>query len=193
MLILLISSGVIAGDNNCVDCVPAGVWNCLGGLGAGAETCTINSSGSCTVTGICGDSGGGCFLAGTDIMTVSGLVGIEDLVPGDKVLTKDATGKTIQETITNTYKVIVFDFLEINGDLQVTGTHPFMVADGWKTAGELEVGDEIVSENGQMVLVSSIEPHNKGVRAYNLTVGGSHTFYAGGYFVHNKDDPIQNF
>lgn len=79
-----------------------------------------------------------------------------------------------------------WSYLVINHDLKVTETHPFYVAGEWVVAGDLQVGDHLTDQNGKLIEVSSIETVNRGVRVYNISVGELETFFADGYFVHNK-------
>ena len=43
--------------------------------------------------------------------------------------------------------------------------------------------------SGDVAVVASIERVNAGVRVYNINVLAPDSFFAGGYLVHNKEDP----
>jgi hypothetical protein len=59
-------------------------------------------------------------------------------------------------------------------------------------AKDLEPGDLLRDRLGRSIAIASIEWIDKGVRVQNVDVLSPHTFFAGGYLVHNKDpDPIK--
>ncbi|MDH5268546.1 MAG: Hint domain-containing protein, partial [Candidatus Krumholzibacteria bacterium] len=140
---------------------------------------------SCTVWGACG-GGRGCFIGGTPVQTPGGEVAIEELREGDRVIGRNADGKITVNEVVRTYHTLAVAYLVINGELSVTGTHPFLVGSNWVEAGDLRVGDTLVRSDGTTVLIDSVEPIGFGVRAYNITVSGNHTFFADGILVHNK-------
>ena len=54
--------------------------------------------------------------------------------------------------------------------------------------GNLEVGDEVLREDGSYMIIDSIEKYKDQSQQelYNLLLDGDHTFYANGLLVHNK-------
>ena len=137
-----------------------------------------------------------CFVAGTMILTATGLVAIENIKAGDKVISTDLeTFETAEKTVVETYvredsKLI---HLVINGEEIVTTVdHPFYVKNqGFIKAGELIVGDELLDVNGNILLVENfdVELTDKPVKVYNFQVEDFHTYYVGknGILVHNAD------
>lgn len=116
--------------------------------------------------------GGGCFEEGTPILTPHGEVRIEQLRPGDLVI-----GGRV-EAIT---RVEPTEYLELDGGVHVTAEHPFEIA-----PGTFRAASRVFPEARR---VPAERP------AYNLLIGPSGTFVAGGYRVHNKgcflpDTPI---
>lgn len=103
-----------------------------------------------------------CFVAGTMILTASGLVAIENIKAGDKVISIDPeTFETAEKTVLETYiredsKLI---HLVINGEEVVTTeSHPFYVKDkGFINAGELDVGDELLDSSCNVLLLESLK------------------------------------
>ncbi len=86
------------------------------------------------------------------------------------------------------------------GEAFVTDSHPFMTTKGWKSlnpkmtneenpqlnATMLEVGDELITRDGK-VLITIIDKKATSIhKVYNLVVGGDNQYYADGYLVHNK-------
>ena len=137
-----------------------------------------------------------CFVAGTMILTASGLVAIENIKAGDKVISTDPeTFETAEKTVLETYiredsKLI---HLMINGEeIITTETHPFYVNNrGFVNAGELIVGDELLDVNGNVLLVEkfNVELTDEPVTVYNFQVEGFHTYHVGCFYVlvHNAD------
>ena len=138
-----------------------------------------------------------CFVAGTMILTASGLVAIENIKAGDKVISTDPeTFETAEKTVLETYiredsKLI---HLMINGEeIITTETHPFYVKNqGFIKAGELIVGDELLDVNGNVLLVEkfNVELTDEPVTVYNFQVEDFHTYHVGCFYVlvHNADD-----
>ena len=137
-----------------------------------------------------------CFVAGTMILTASGLVAIENIKAGDKVISTDPeTFETAEKTVLETYirKDPKLIHLVINGEEIVTTVdHPFYVKNqGFIKAGELIVGDELLDVNGNVLLVEkfNVELTDEPVTVYNFQVEGFHTYHVGCFYVlvHNAD------
>ncbi len=99
-----------------------------------------------------------CFIAGTMILTVSGLVAIENIKAGDKVIsTNPETFETAEKAVLETYirEVPQLVHLAINGELiSTTVDHPFYVKDyEFVNAGELYIGDKLLDLKGNTLLV----------------------------------------
>ena len=74
----------------------------------------------------------------------------------------------------------------------VTEAHPFMTQDGWKRVDELVTGDTLYRNGKGDVVVDTITIRDipEDTPVYNFHVGGgSETYYADGYLVHNKTYP----
>ena len=136
-----------------------------------------------------------CFVAGTMILTASGLVAIENIKAGDKVISTDPeTFETAEKTVLETYirEVTTLVHLTVNGEEIVTTVdHPFYVKNqGFIKAGELIVGDELLDVNGNVLLVENfdVELTEEPVKVYNFQVEDFHTYYVGenGVWVHNS-------
>ena len=137
-----------------------------------------------------------CFVAGTMILTASGLVAIENIKAGDKVIsTYPETMETSPKTVLETYirEVTTLVHLTVNGEEIVTTVdHPFYVKNqGFIKAGELIVGDELLDVNGNVLLVEkfNVELTDEPVTVYNFQVEGFHTYHVGCFYVlvHNAD------
>ncbi len=144
-------------------------------------------------------SGGACvcFAEGTSVLTPSGPAAIESIEVGDLVWSRDeVTGEVTAEHVVHTFVTSdrqVLD-LEIETDagehdvLRVTPQHPFWTLDGtWTVAGDLEVGDRLVSFGGDLARVTDLRPESTRVTVFNFEVERTHTYFVGdiGIWVHN--------
>ena len=141
---------------------------------------------------------GGCFVAGTKVLTKEGEKPIDQIKKGDKVWSRDPdTGefgwKTVTDTIVHYNKpVLRLELVDAQGHaevLGVTGNHPFWVRNrGWTKAEDLLDGDEVFSSRGGWVKVGSASWFAHSQTVYNLEVDGFHTYFVGasGAWVHNS-------
>ena len=134
------------------------------------------------VGGKCGIPGGTCYVAGTLIKTEEGLKPIEDIRVGDKVWAHNfETGEHELRPVDRTYVCHIESLLKLTvgtGTLTTTKDHPFWVEGlGWKRAGELAVGDVLVTPNGRVALESR-EVLRRAATVYNFRVVGDHNYYA---------------
>ena len=137
-----------------------------------------------------------CFVAGTMVLTETGLVAIENIRAGDKVIsTNHETMETTEKTVVETYirKDEKLIHLIINKEeIIATETHPFYVKNkGFINAGNLKVGDELLDVNGNSLYVDKItvELTEKPTTVYNFQVEDFHTYYVGEnqILVHNSN------
>lgn len=135
-----------------------------------------------------------CFVAGTLVATAAGLVAIECIRVGDKVIATDpdtmvrAEKQVLETYVRETNEVV---HLIINGEI-ITSTldHPFYVQDaGFVGAGDLYIGDKLLDAEGNTLLVEDVktEKLDVPVKVYNFKVDEFHTYYVGEnkVLVHN--------
>ena len=81
------------------------------------------------------------------------------------------------------------------GELKVTLEHPFYVDGEWIRAGDLEIGDELVTSNGGKAVISSADRIiiDEPIDVYNLHVDGPENYYANDVLVHNKNHYTEGF
>jgi len=96
-----------------------------------------------------------CFVAGTLILTAAGLVAIENIKAGDKVIaTNPETFEVAEKTVLETYvrETMELLHLRIGGEvIKTTVDHPFYVKDvGFVEAVNLQVGDKLVDSKGNV-------------------------------------------
>ena len=137
-----------------------------------------------------------CFVAGTMILTASGLVAIEKIKSGDKVIsTYPETMETSPKAVLETYirEVTTLVHLTVNGqEIVTTVDHPFYVKNqGFIKAGELAVGDELLDSNKNILLVENfdVELTDEPTTVYNFQVEDYHTYHVSGFgvLVHNAE------
>lgn len=138
--------------------------------------------------------GGGCFAANTPVLLADGSeVPIQSIQPGERLLAFDSAGVITTATVR---VVLVHDGCEVDeltaGDssLRATPGHPFSVGSGvFRTVAELHPGDRIF-RLGPMGLraesITRIDRLPQPARVYNLCTDPPHTYFAGGFAVHNK-------
>ncbi|WP_189087121.1 polymorphic toxin type 30 domain-containing protein, partial [Promicromonospora citrea] len=128
---------------------------------------------------------GACFVAGTPVLTVDGPRPIEEIRVGDKVWTRNLdTGTDELALVAETFvhQTLVLYHLTIGGQrISTTAEHPFMTADrGWQMAGNLRVGDVLVTVEGTAT-VQAVEVEERDLvdieQVYNFHVEDTHTYY----------------
>jgi intein/homing endonuclease len=123
------------------------------------------------------------------VNTADGFMAIEELEVGDFVLGMDDRNQLVPCEVTETYKSVGCNYYVINDEIQVTGTHPFFINGEWVEASNLKVGDQLINNTLEPIVIESVDIVNKAVRAYNIEVSNTHTFFAQGVLVHNKVTP----
>ncbi len=139
-----------------------------------------------------------CFIAGTIIHTVSGMMPIEQIKAGDTVIsTNPDTMETGNKKVVETYirKVDRLVYLTVNGEKIVTTVdHPFYVKNrGFVNAADLKKGDELFDVDGNVLCIEehSIE-FTEETTVYNFQVEDYHTYHVGkfGVMVHNAENYV---
>ena len=139
-----------------------------------------------------------CFTGDTLVITEEGNIRIDEIKPGDKVLSYNTeTGENELQEVKNVSvsktDILVHIITDDGRDIETTMFHPFYVKneDGtgeWKAASNLKAGDELLSEDGKKVKVSEVKVEKlaEEITVYNLELDEVHTYYvAGGVLVHN--------
>ena len=84
-----------------------------------------------------------CVPEGTKINTENGDVDIENILVGDKVLTREGY-KRVTKTHKNIYNGEMIEIVTPNGKLIATENHPIMTQRGWVDAGDLRLDDVVL-------------------------------------------------
>ena len=153
---------------------------------------------------------GDCLAEGTLILMKDGTKKpIEKLELGDKVLSFDYSKQmNIESNIIKVSEITKKGIYNVNdGLLQVTGSHPLLARkpDGkivWtavtpiqsnmvydKHASKLELGDQLLTSDGEWVKVESIQYKLGEIKTYTFMVDAdAHNYYANGILVSNGGD-----
>lgn len=131
---------------------------------------------------------GGCFVAGTPVRLSDGSnVPIESIRVGDEIRTRRDifSSEQVASRVTDVIRHSVEGYLLLNQRIGVTPEHILWVNGTWKTAGDLRVGDTLLLEDERLETVRDIMLVRRRTEVFNLTVEGTHTYFASGAYVHN--------
>jgi hypothetical protein len=131
-----------------------------------------------------------CIVAGTGVATPSGVVPIEHLRIGDPIYSVSPSGELTSGTVSGMRATRSQPWLSITVDgdaeiLRATSAHPIGTAAGWREAGDLDVGDSVLTPTG-LRAIRSISENSSEVVVYDLSVQPFPAYVAGGVIVHNK-------
>lgn len=104
------------------------------------------------------------------------------------------TGETELKEVLNVWIKETDEILHVSTSdgetIDTTTNHPFYVEEkGWVAAGNLEIGDTLITADGDEVEVTDLELEKlaEPISVYNLEVADFHTYFVGEYgvLVHN--------
>lgn len=133
---------------------------------------------------------GGCFLAGTEILMADGSKKrIEEIAVGDQVLTFSDPLSQAFDTgrVGEVWRHAVGHYLVINNELKVTPEHQMYSNNRFVDAGLLSIGDWLLNSRGEKIVIKSIQKKDEPVLVFNFRVDPQHTYFAGGFWVHNQE------
>jgi hypothetical protein len=138
----------------------------------------------------------GCFPAGTMVASPEGTRPIETIRLGDFVTLIDADGIPTSGKVNARYQTCnrLVEVHTESGNLLTTETQPLCLGDGgFRAAGELVEGDLIWRwEEGKRrsARVLAVVPTGRETPVFNVVVGESAVFIAGGFLARGKPPPV---
>jgi hypothetical protein len=138
-----------------------------------------------------GGRGSGCVPAGTPITTSRGQVRVQDLRPGDDVLSVSCNGipRRIVSRVVRVYTSRETEHVRLDGHATFTVTQPvYEVQRGFVPAGKLRPGMSVLTEGLEGRPLASVEPAPRYAEVYTLeTDHPSHNYIAFGLVCGNKE------
>ena len=130
-----------------------------------------------------------CFTAGTPL--VIDMEGhsrpIDEIEVGEFVLARsefDPDGplelKRVEEKFVRT--AVVMELIVGGQTIKTTAEHPFYLPtqQAFVPAGQLKAGDQLISHDGNLIAIDSVNSTDEITTVYNLRVADHHTYFVGG-------------
>lgn len=137
----------------------------------------------------------GCFPRGTLVDTPEGPRPIESMQPGDSLTAIPPSGEAVTVQVQSVFVTDnrLWKVETDDGDLLTTQTQPLCLSDGTvQSAGELEASDTILRRRDgviQSVEGLRVSPTERIEKVFNLVLGNSEVFVAGGFLARSKPPP----
>lgn len=130
-----------------------------------------------------------CLAKGTKILLVDETYkNIENIKTGDKVLSYNVAINMYIEAVVDKVIKRKDPLVIINNTLQVAPDEPIFTKGGSiKLAEDISVGDLLINEEGESVVVKLVEYKSALVDTYDFTLLNAHSFFAGGYLVRTPE------
>jgi hypothetical protein len=140
-----------------------------------------------------GSGGGssGCVPIGSIIKTPTGGRNVENLQPGDEVLSMRLTEgiMPVKNNIVSIRTTEASSLIRLNGYWEVTPTQPILTKGGWMAAASVKIGHEVMDEHGVFVKVANLLEVSACVDVFDLVIDGpEHNYIANGLLCHNKTE-----
>lgn len=136
-----------------------------------------------------------CFVHGTLVSSLRGMIPIEKVRPGDSVYSVNPKAMEIELCrVLSTIDAIANRLVRIITDkaiIECTPQHPYMTTDGdWVKAKHLRAGDYLVTSNKKKPKIIAIETVSKLVTVRDLHIAKNHTYLISNdmVLVHNKTE-----
>ena len=139
----------------------------------------------------------GCFPAGTMVATPTGLRLIETIKAGELVTLIGPDGAALSGPVHSTFKTDnrLVEIQTETGTIRTTLTQPLcLMAGGFRTAEDLKAGDEIwrwMDGKRQAARVTGVVNTGLDAPVFNLVVGESAVFVAGGFLARGKPPAVE--
>ncbi|RLI39614.1 hypothetical protein DRO64_10295, partial [Candidatus Bathyarchaeota archaeon] len=130
-----------------------------------------------------GGGGGGSVLGNVTVITPDGSKPIQDVRPGDLVLTERGFREVKEVEVIQVFNLYKIE-LEDGKVLIADDAQPVITNEGIKRVGELRVGDELVTLNGTS-RITKIRRHELKAIVYDLVFDEPLNYYANGVLVND--------
>jgi hypothetical protein len=132
----------------------------------------------------------GCLAAGTPVCTADGLVAIDKIQVGDRVLSKNVeTGELAYKPVLHTTRRegAALSRIAVGGDeFEASPGHNFWISGrGWTRSNQLETGMPAHTVTGAVAL--KIEDAGRTADVFNLVVADFHTYFVGKSLILGHD------
>jgi hypothetical protein len=141
------------------------------------------------------ESVAGCFPKSTRILLANGRsVPIESVTIGEELMSWDMIrNKPDSTAVTLTHEEGETWMLQINEKLTLSHSQPVFTSGDWKLAGQIQIGEEILHDSGEMNSVYDIRPIQEPLKAFHLSTASNSPFFAEEVLVHSYDLKVQAF
>jgi hypothetical protein len=139
----------------------------------------------------------GCFPAGTRVATPTGPRAIESIKAGEVVTLVGPDGTAMSGPVHSVFKTDnrLVEIRTEAGSIRTTLTQPLcLTAGGFRTAEDLKAGDQIwrwADGKRQATRVTGVAKTDVDAPVFNLVVGESAIFVAGGFLARGKPPAVE--
>lgn len=123
---------------------------------------------------------GGCFAAGTQVWTPTGLVAIERVQVGDPIISFKPTGELVASKVVSTHQhpyYRVNRYTLWNAEFVATPNHHVLTEyNAYKPLQDFEEGECLVDALGQLQPLLEVSAEPELITVYNLTVEKWHNY-----------------
>ncbi len=131
----------------------------------------------------------GCIIMGQMVKRESDEISIDDLKPGDQILSYNSAGQTENALVVSVNKYTVKNYIQINKCLRLTGEHKVYTRHkGWVQAYCLSIADEIMELNGKYTKICDLQFVQKEALSYSVHVEKNESLFVNGFLVHNEEE-----
>jgi phage terminase large subunit-like protein len=131
-----------------------------------------------------------CLIGSSLVTTRRGPISIQDVVPGDQVLTRQGWRPVLRSWSPKSVAQLTTVSFSNGAEIQGTHDHPVWTENrGWVALSSLAITDQLVDHQWRPVFPQSpvcIESPPHPVPVYDLEVEEVHEFFANGILVHNS-------
>lgn len=131
----------------------------------------------------------GCIITGQMVKSEIGEILIDELKPGDQILSYNSAGQIENTLVVGVNKYSVKNYIQINERLKLTGEHKVYTRHkGWMESYCLSIADEIMTLDGNYKKIHSLQIIQQKAISYSIHVGKNESLFVNGFLVHNEEE-----